>query len=304
MSPQPVPPSVATSPLPDTLAGVAEHVHAHAGALAPLIVGVDARPGEEPALTAGVVPTGAGHPVELLLGIRVPDTWTAIGLVCGGRIRSLPGAPPAEHQYPDRVCCTHLVDRSGRTASVIGPVEGPYDHETTTVDDPPIGWVPDVLARALGRPTPPPSGTPAVYLDALWLDLLADAVLKHPNRRWTWPRVARLHPFVPTGTTPSPDELAETVRGFVERHPWSWLRAAKGAQLDAAQRPYVADFGEVVPLEEWFDDGSLARFLQRDLVPGSVLLPDVLATLPTAIGDCVLTALVETTTEGPSWPVG
>ncbi len=59
--------------------------------------------------------------------------------------------------------------------------------------------------------------------------------------------------------------------------------------------------GTVLPLGQWFDDGSLSRSILRQLPHPGDLLPEVLAQLPSHSGSDLLEALVEIDgTEGPA----
>ena len=44
---------------------------------------------------------------------------------------------------------------------------------------------------------------------------------------------------------------------------------------------------------EWFDEGTLSRWLTRHAVPAELVLPDLLSVLPPHLGESLLVALVE-----------
>lgn len=296
MSPRPAPDrlrSTAPSQVPPTvLVELAEYVHHVAAPAAPVVVGIDRRRRGPEQVTAVIVPAIAPHPADPLVGLRADARWSVVGLVATGRLRAEPGASPAHRAQAGPVAVTYLRDREGDSASCFGPLDGPL---TTTVE-PPTGWVPDVLARCMGQPTAPPELSVAGYLDALWLDRLAQEVFRHPDHRWTWPRVAATHPFADAPGTPSPPTprgLSELVRGFTAIRPWSVWRT--GFAPEALGGFTIPDaFGRDVSMADWFDDGSLSRWLVRDLAPTDILLGDLLATLTADVADCVLTALADT----------
>ena len=231
------------------------------------------------------LPPGPGHPIAPLVGFRAPDRWDAVGLISSGRLRTVDDPRAA----PTSVLSTVLVDRGGRVASVLGADGG---GPLRTIEDPPAGVVPDVLARVLGRATPPPDQTVAAWVDLTWLDRLAGELLPRPARGRSWRWAADRHPLRGTGPVPEPADLAIRTAAYAVERPWSAIgRSLTGTELPAAQRGPSG--GSVVDAGGWFDDGSLSRWILRDLPPADALLPDLLAVLPPQVGDSVLTALAD-----------
>ncbi|MCU1358471.1 MAG: hypothetical protein JWM89_3889 [Acidimicrobiales bacterium] len=275
--------------VPPTLTRLAEVVHAGAAEAAPLIVAVANLPDGELELATQLLPAGTGHPADPLVGMLADRRWSAVGIVAGGRLRAMPGPPPEPVVAPGRVYVTYLTDRTGAAASVFGPADG----ELTATSEPPIGWVPDVLARVLGLATPAPQHTAASWIDALWLDALAADVFRHPGRRWSWSRVAARHPLAVEDRAPTPRALSEMTAEAARIHPWCTIRTEWVDHL-APKRPQVStELGSTIALSDWFDDGSFSRWVMRDLPPNELLLPDLLAVLPAGVGDCLTTALGE-----------
>jgi len=245
------------------------------------------------------VPPGIDHPADPLVGFLAPPAWDAIGLVSSGRIRPYEPEPPprdvdADSGAPNRVRATVLAGRDGQVASILER-EG---DAIEVLDSPPEGWVPDALARSLGRSTPPPTDRLARWVETAWLDAVATKALAAPGRIRSWPDVARLHPLAPPGRALPGALLAVVAEAIDLESSWGRIRhlwAARPSPAPTAGPPG----GLAVPIEQWFDDGSFSRWVQRYQPPAEALLPAALDSLPSDVGAELVDALV---TVGP--PVG
>lgn len=236
------------------------------------------------------VPQILPHPVDPLIGWIAPSSWDAVGLISSGRLRHLDQPDRA----PERTLSTFLLGRDGTSASAIGPVGG----EPRLLEEPPTGLVPDVLKRVLGLPTPAPEDRTGAFADLTWLDELASGVLGARNRIRAWRWLADRHPLRGTGPTPSPEELAARTAAYSEERSWAGLRLLAVTQDLPAVR-FGPPGGSRLPGCEWFDDGSLSRWLLSRLPPAEALVPDLLSVLPHHVGADLLTALGEV--DG-TWP--
>ncbi len=171
------------------------------------------------------VPSEVDHPADPFVGFLAPPSWDAIGLVANGRTHTVLGPDPNDPgpgfvpraqddgsagdddaaedgedragatDRPNVVRATVLADRHGQVASVLEqPGRSPQ-----IITDPPDGWVPDALARALGQPTPPPADRLARWVEVAWLDAIARRALAAPGQVCSWAEVAHLHPLHPPG---------------------------------------------------------------------------------------------------------
>lgn len=277
---------------PPSLRAVAELLHrAAASSAGPVLATVAEEPPGSLALGLWPVPTPVGHPTDPLIGLRAPASWSAIGLVASGTLRSLdrPAATTGS------LAVTVLTDRLGATVSVLGEPHG----ELQVIESPPEGWGADALARVLDRPTPPPADPPSLWLEAAWLDGLAADLLARPDPSRSWAWLARRHPLVGTGPVPEPDDLARRTAAHAAAHPWSALRLEAATAVEALVGPdavHPPPPAEVVAPAEWFDDGSYARWLLRQLPPPEVLLPDLVAVLDRPRGLDLLAALTAVST--------
>ncbi|MEZ5182051.1 MAG: hypothetical protein R2702_09280 [Acidimicrobiales bacterium] len=91
---------------------------------------------------------------------------------------------------------------------------------------------------------------------------------------------------------PAPEDLAARAAGEALARPWSRLReqlAGHDLPAEDAALPY----GRVLPGREWFDDGSLSRWILRVAQPPDALLAELVERLPAHLLDQVLVGLVE-----------
>ncbi len=246
------------------------------------------------ALGAWPVPAGVEHPADPLVGFLAPASWHAVGIGAVGRARSLPEAGPGPEVGSRRVRATVVADRDGGVASVL-ELE---DHPAEVLTEAPEGWVADALARALGRPTPPPDVRLSRYVEAAWLDAIAQRVLVAPGRSRSWEELARLHPLAPAGPVLPGPLLAVEAEALDLESSWGRMRRLVGTSPlpPAGARP---PGGRAVPADRWFDDGSFSRWAARRLPPAEALLPAVLDALPASVGAELVDALI---TVGPSGP--
>lgn len=285
-----------TPTAPPALTSIAEVIHASAGPSAPVLVALSPGATSEADVHAYIIPSGVRHPADPLVGVRVPDRWSALGLVATGRMRPLAGVrradlDPASQRLVGPACVTTIIGRDGSAANVFGPAEAP----TTITDEHPVGWVADALCRSLGRPTPPPDDSPASWIDGLWLDRLAPGVLGGERDSWSWPWMADQHPLRGDGPAPTPADLAMATVACALDHPWPALRRRHGPSLIQAQAPVRPPGPDmVVDPDGWFDDGSFSRWVQRGLPPANLLWPDLLAVLPPTLGHQLLEGLAAT----------
>jgi hypothetical protein len=231
------------------------------------------------------VPDHVAHPADPLVGFLAPDGWTALGLVTRGRAwsRDLADAEPV----PVRI--TSLFGRDGTATSLLTRAEDAVE----VLDEAPAGWVADVLARALALPTPPPETALSTWVEAAWLDRIAELVLDSPGHVRRWDALARLHPLAAPGAVLPGVLLAVESRALDLESSWTRMR-----RLWCGGPPVTPDLappgGRPIDLPDWFDDGSFSRWVTRNLVPGEDLLPAVLDALPETVGQELLEALVGT----------
>ena len=230
------------------------------------------------------VPDLPMHPIDPLVGFVAPESWHALGLISTGKLRSL-DQPPAP---PEATVSVVLLGRDGTTCSAVGPPARPV----RIIHDPPAGIVPDILARALQLPTPPPESTTGALIDLTWLDRIASDLLQTHGRGRSWRWLADRHPLRGGGPPPSPEELAARVATYGQTRSWSHLRLLSSTQDLPAVR-WGPPGGTTAPAPTWFDDGSLSRWLLRFLPPAEALVPDLLSVLPQPIGSDLLAALGE-----------
>lgn len=227
------------------------------------------------------LPPGPGHPIEPLVGFVAPAAWDGVGLISTGRLRHL----DRPDDDPQPTLSTVLLHRDGTAASIIG-ARGDAAHP---IEDPPVGLVPDVLNRVLGRPTPPPDAPTGAVVELTWLDRIAMGLLdRSRGRSWRW--LADRHPLRGSGPVPAPDELAARTAMYSEERTWAGLRLLAVAQDLPAVRCGPPG-GTTAPACTWFDDGSLSRWLLSRLPPAEALVPDLLSVLARHVGADLLAAL-------------
>ncbi|MCB0958113.1 MAG: hypothetical protein KDB04_01155 [Acidimicrobiales bacterium] len=235
-------------------------------------------------LELGVGPLPADrHPADALVGFRAPDAWDAVGIATTGVVHDLPPMACA-----GRGRFTTLAFRDRTSATVIERDDGRVD----VLEGAPVGWVVDVLRRVLGLPADPPEGSTAVLVDTWWLDTLVSGVLTRAGRAPSWRWAARRHPLCPPSGVPSPEELAARTAAEALARPWSRLRGLLTGH-DLPAEATALPYGQVVPGRDWFDDGSLSRWMLRVAEPPEVLLGELVERLPAHLLDQVLLGLAE-----------
>ena len=294
-APSPVASPSAPGPEPrPSLADLAEILHCSTtNAAGPVLVTIEEG---EKTVSFGTwpIPEVVDHPADILMGFVAPASWTAFGLVTNGRLHHLDTAPRPDGPGRGRpIRATVLLSRTGEAASIIEHPGQPLEF----LPEPPQGWVADALARVLGQPTPPPAESLAGWVETVWLDHIATLVLDQPGQVRSWPELAQLHPLAPDGPPVAGTMLAAQSAALNRESHWGRIRQLWGASR--SERPPVSPpGGTVITPEAWFDDGSFARWSQRNLPPGEVVLPAVLNGLPDALASELLQALTTVTAEG------
>lgn len=142
--------------------------------------------------------------------------------------------------------------------------------------------VADATLRLLGAATPPPTYAPSVLSDVFWLDQLLEICLISPlGEPPPWPVLASLHPCASGAATP------ELIRHERDRAMSTW-RVLQNDLIEA-RAPWVP----VTPaLAAWFDEGSLARWLQATYPDVSTMLGELAELLRKADFQRVLATLL------------
>lgn len=299
MSPSPFSP-----PIP-SLRQLAEVLHEGSSGWPGSLVVTVAPAETEVAIGTWPVPVETPHPADPLVGFLAPEDWTAIGLISRGRAwsddpegtgtgsRVHVGSVVLTDAVATPVRITSLFGRDGSATSLLTRADEPLE----VIEDAPEGWVADVMARVLGRPTPPPGWSLSTWVEATWLDRIADLVLAEPGRVRRWNALARLHPLAAPGSALPGVLLAVETRALDLESSWQRMRHLWCGALPSG--PDLAPpGGRPIDLPDWFDDGSFARWITRHLVPGEDLLPAILDAMPHAVGSELLEALVGTPLPG------
>ena len=288
MSPSP---RTATAP---PIAELAELLHqgssGHAGSVL-----VTVEPGRtDLALGMWPVPPEVDHPADPLIGFLAPSSWSTLGLVTSGTLWPDPDPDPDLRAHGptswvdprgEAVRLTVLLGRDGTATSLMSRGNG----DPEVLEGPPQGWVPDVLARALGRPTPPPDTTLSFWVERAWLDHLAARLMGRPGSIRRWDDVSRAHPLSPPGDALPGVLLALEAQALDHESSWERMRTLWNGPLSTT---IVPPGGRSITVSRWFDDGSFSRWVQRNLPEPADLLPVVLDSLPAALADELCEALV------------
>lgn len=216
-------------------------------------------------LGLAALPHGA-HPVDVLLGLCLPDAWDAIGVVAPGRATVIP--PREDGATP--VLVGLIVGRDGAMVHRVapGPVPAPVAQ--------PEGRLVDLCRRAVGVATPPPPVPVRDWWGSAWCDRILASVSDDPSTT-TWAALLALAPIPP---------------GRVDLITWAEVRAAVEAGVVRLGPPLVAADAA------WFDDGSLARWLVSELPPLDVLLDATAARLAPDLQRRLLAAVSSGTADG------
>lgn len=158
------------------------------------------------------------------------------------------------------------------------------------------GPVVDALHRTLGLPTTPPTRGTAAWTETRWLDAVAQVALARPGSA-TWAEVARLHPLS-GGRVLEAETLAVATLTADQRTSWTDLRHRLADDITTGRRPPE---GTTIRASSWFDDGSFARWVQRELPDFDDLADAVLSTLPDDVAATVARALTTGTTGPATW---
>lgn len=218
-------------------------------------------------------PLGASSP---LVGWLAPGDFDAVALCSSGRFTADDDDPSAE-----RARFTVLVGREGHASAALSVAGEPVACAEET-----SGLAVDVLARTLGLATPPPADGPISWLELRWLDELTARALPHPGEL-TWAEACRRHPFS-NGEVVEPEVLAVATLEVEQHTTWADARAAWVGDGSTPERP---PSGTSIDPAEWFDDGSFARWLVRDLPPLGSLLDALAANLDDDVFDALRAAV-------------
>lgn len=229
------------------------------------------------------MPPEVAHPTDVLVGWHPPAHASVVGLVTGGEARS--------EDSIDSVRLTVLTSVAGEAATVLERA----GHEPETLAEPPQGWGADALRRCLGLPTPEPHEGLHTCVEANWLRDLATLLVCKRGRTGevTWTEVALTHPLHPLAPALAPHQLRALTATLEAESSWDRM-----ARLTAATYPppvlHPPD-GTLVPLDEWFDAGSFARWTLRTLPDLDDVLFEVLDQLDPDVATALLDALLSTT---------
>lgn len=214
------------------------------------------------AIQLAACPLDDAHPSGLLVGYR-PDDCFALGVAAHGW-----AYPIEQRSRPDRsrtrVHLVSVVSCSGEHAHLTY-AEDP-DHPLNDVGDAvPSGEQVDLLRRSFALSTdPPPCGTDT-YWSMEWLAAVADTGASlGSGGRMEWADVSQLHP---AATLLDAGGLEASVHDFTE------MVTSFGRVCDWGRVRYLVDRGtydhvDLVPGDgEWFDDGSIARYLLARMSP-------------------------------------
>jgi len=256
-----------------------------------------------PEVELGWLPLDGAHPLDLLVGERVPDDWAAIGVAATGRAHRLGGDAGA----PVPVRSVHLVGRDGSWAIRCAPRNGAGGPGTaaacgTAADrGRPVGRIDDACRLALGLATAPPAGDTSALWSLQWLDAIVTAAATGPPgslRRWG--DVAALHPAVAALRPDHPGdlELVELVALAGQLAAWrDWPVLRRSCAAGTWRCEHLG-----AELAAWLDDGAFSRWLLGAYPDLDDLLAAVAATVPDDLADAVA-AVVETCDDGRAvWP--
>jgi hypothetical protein len=236
--------------------------------------------GADEKLRLGLRPLDGEHPVDALLGYRCPAPIEALGVAVTGNARSLDPDDPAPPDVPTgRVRVVQLHARDGRAASRIRRLgdEPPRVMDAGAAE----GDVADCLRRALGLPTAPPTHPPVVWWALDWLDAVMEEVCREPDRRWTWGRVAKLHPLAGLLPPDSPSALVEHVA--VQSAGIDWTAVRLDVAVEAGPDDRRGRFPIDPELAAWMDDGMFARWLLGSRPDPVEVVVDLIDLLPPKI---------------------
>jgi hypothetical protein len=190
-----------------------------------------------------------GHPYDSLLGVAVPATWQAMGVICEGWaakledadfVRNTTSQRPSRTFGRQRVRIVAVVNRAGDQVSGTRT----QGDEFKVIDEPMVGRISDAMLRAMGCATPPPGFPVVEYFAQGWL-----ANIVTSGKRGKHAAKAPVEPLRVD------DELLAL--GFAEG--WDTLR-----RLVANGR---AESSVSADVAAWMDAGIFARSLIGDLPP-------------------------------------
>jgi len=227
----------------DTRAGGSDGLAGHrSGAMSRSPVGLAPPPADDVRLLP--LDEITASPLDVLVGLDAPDDWWALGVVATGRARHVdrPALPVTD------VLVVLLVDRTGRTASLVPRLDGTGSYEGLEVTAGPEGLLLDLCRRAFGLPTAPPDQPPLAWWAQLWLDAILRKAALDPGRAWTWPELLAAHPLCDlVDPVDGPDRFARAIEVVVAGYDWERLRQVGLAGPDRE-------------LAAWMDEGCFARW--------------------------------------------
>ncbi len=139
-----------------------------------------------------------------------------------------------------------------------------------------VGRLSDYCHRVLGMPTPPPPASTDELWAALWLERVMRRVTGDPGWAPGWTVPADLHPAFDLGDSARDVEVA--ARQLTSEWTWAALRRAAVGGDGPVQ-------GVGSATAEWFDTGSLARYLLSTLPTIDELTCDLALLLPAPLVD-------------------
>lgn len=207
------------------------------------------------------------HPLNHLLGFVAPEEWTAMGLIsfgwmAHGDINDPDCQRPSLAPDRRRVRCTHLVGRDGSASSTVAAEDG------FTMDEMPVGRVPDSLRRCLGVSTAPPPESTIAYWSRYWLAAVSEQVWG-TERAFSWAQIARMHPaMIPARLLDQRSKVGDLparAEDLATETTWSALR------WEAVCAKQVYGFDEGSDMAAWMDDGMFARWVLAELPAASLV---------------------------------
>ena len=277
------------------LATMAEVVH-HATGSEPTVIAVTpANRGTD--IGFWPVPRAAGHPTNVLIGWRPEAQVEALGLTAPSWATPLAQGSTTTLLEAGRNPCrlTVLASRSGGSATVF-ECDGMVEVATPARIE---GWLADALHRCLSLATPAPANDLVASIETRWLERILRAIGSSERagrtsvsaRPLAWDDLALLHPLAPEGGPASPDGLADVVQEMARLADW---RHALAALRDEPALPSPVPHppgGSIVADHEWFDPGSLSRWVSGPDPSSHDLLWEVLDALDPAVARYLVDAL-------------
>ena len=284
-------PSANHRPFPCTdpaylLNGLAEYLLDHKS-LPATVIGVSggsAQHGAVDVVELALANLGNDHPEQLLLGFQAPPHWWALGAITPAEMHSRRGTATcrvAAFAWSGGVAARLAAKPAGRAT-----VDGDAGEATAAVE-PEGGWLADLLRLGLGLATGPCQVPVANLVTALWFDALL-RFLAGGAAPLSWPDMAARHPLAAVIGLDDVSCMAPACFGQAAAEASRSL--GDGGLRTLAISGGLTANGVTAPLADWFDDGSFARWLARQLPPLSALLPHLCDILSPRAGAALRTA--------------